>query len=291
MDDTYDKITELLPDFDEIGRGYIHTYCVFHEDSKKSLLVFPDARGYNPGFYCLSGECGRKGSLEELLRVLEGAPPRPREDSKKEKPPYLPTDLSDLAALANDAHLALIDDSAPERRYYLEQRGMADMIVPAKLGWYKGWITTPIFSRTGTLTGLYCRAAPVEQQRTGQRFCQPLGQNPMMYVPNWNTLLSSTNVIVVFGMMDALTCSVLNLPVVTTTGGSNSFDPSWLDQFRKPITIVPDASGDDKAAIDLAARLGWRARILRLPYDDQVRDPADYAEHGRLDELLEAFGD
>ena len=111
MTDEYDKITELLPDFDEIGRGYIHTYCVFHDDNKKSLMIYPDARGYTPGFYCLSGECGRKGSLQELLRVLEGAPPRPRGDSEKEKPPYLPTDLSDLSTLVNDAHLALLDEA------------------------------------------------------------------------------------------------------------------------------------------------------------------------------------
>ena len=290
MNDTYDKITELLPDFDEVGRGYIHTYCPFHEDSKKSLLIFPDARGYTPGFYCLSGECGRKGSLEELLRVLEGAPPRPRGDSEKEKPPYLPTDLSELAALANDAHLALVDPDAPERRHYLEQRGLADMIVPARLGWYQGWITAPIFSTTTkTLVGLYCRATPTELKKTGQRFHQPLGQRPMLYAPAQNWVQSSI-LFVVFGMMDALTLSLLDFPVVTTTGGSNSFDSSWLNGFRKPITIVPDASGDDKAAIDLAARLGWRGSILRLSYDEQVQDPADYAEYGRLGELKEALG-
>lgn len=291
MNDLYDKITELLPDFDEIGRGYIHTYCVFHEDSKKSLLIYPDARGYTPGFYCLSGECGRKGSLEELLRVLEGAPPRPRNDSTKEKPPYLPNDLSDLAALVNDAHLALLDEAAPERRHYLEQRGLADMIVPAKLGWYKGWITTPILNLTGTLAGLYCRATPSEEKRTQQRFHQSLGQRPMLFVPNWSILLSAMNVAVVFGMMDALTLSMLGISVVTTTGGSNSFNPSWLNRFRIPITIVPDASGDDRVAIDLAARLGWRGKILRLSYDEQVKDPADFAQHGRLDELKEKLSE
>lgn len=287
--DTYDKITELLPDYDEIGRGYIHTHCVFHDDNKKSLLIYPDARGYNPGYYCLSGECGRKGSLEELLRVLEGAPPRSRGDSNKEKPPYLPNNLSDLATLANDAHLAILDEDAPERRHYLEQRGLVDMIVPARLGWYKGWITTPIFNLTGTLVGLYCRATPSEEKRTQQRFCQPLGQQPMLYVPDWSNLHSITNVAVVFGMMDALTLAILNIPVVTTTGGSNSFNSSWMNRFRIPITIIPDASGDNKAALDLAASLGWRGKILRLPYDEQVRDPADYAQYGRLEELEECL--
>ncbi len=288
--DTYDKILELLGNYDEIGRGYAHTYCVFHDDNKKSLMVFPDARGYTSGFYCLSGECGRKGSLQELLRVLEGAPPRPRGDSKKGKPPYLPTDLSDLSKLVNDAHLALLDEDAPERRHYTKKRGLENMILPARLGWYRGWITVPIHNQAASFLGCYARATPLEEQRTGQRFHQPLSQKPMFYVPDWNIVLSASSVVVVFGMMDTLTLSLLRLPVTTTTGGSNSFDSNWLSQFRKPIVIVPDASGDDKAAIDLAAQLGWRAKILRLPYDDQVRDPADYAEYGRLDELQEELG-
>ena len=112
----------------------------------------------------------------------------------------------------------------------------------------------------------------------------------MLYMPHQERVLLSSNVVVVFGMMDALTLMKLKLPVVTTTGGSNSFDPAWLNRFRKPITIVPDASGDDKASFDLAARLGWRGKILRLSYDEQVKDPADFAQHGRLKELQEALG-
>jgi len=286
MTDLYDKITEILPNFDEVGRGYIHTYCVFHDDRQKSLLIYPDARGYTPGFVCLSGECNRRGSLQELLRVLEGAPPRPRHNSEKEKPPYLPTDLHDLINLTNVAHRDIQDSEHPERRHYLKQRGVEDMIVPARLGWYKGWILTPIYAQSlKKLVGVYARATPAEFGRTGQRFHQPLGQRPMLYVPNWDICLSSSHVVVVFGMMDALTLSLMLQPVVTTTGGSNSFDPAWLSQFRLPITIIPDASGDSKAAINLAAQLGWRSKILRLPYDEQVQDPADFAEYGRLNEL------
>jgi hypothetical protein len=289
MTDVYDKITELLPNFDEVGRGYIHTHCVFHDDRQKSLLIYPDARGYNPGYVCLSGECGKRGSLQELLRVIEGAPPRHRGDSEKEKPPYLPTDLHRLKNLSLKAHADLIDAEHPERRHYLTQRGVVDMIVPARLGWYKGWILTPVFKQDNSICGLYARATPPEQKRTGQRFTQPLGQRPMLYVPSWPKLLSSSNVVVVFGMMDALTLSLLSYPVVTTTGGSRAFDPSWLDQFRKPITIIPDESGDTQAAFDLAKGLGWRAEVLFLDYDDEVNDPADYAQYGRLDELKEAL--
>lgn len=284
MTDEYDKITELLQDFDEVGRGYIHTYCVFHEDDKKSLMIYPDARGYTPGFYCLSGECNQKGSLTYLLRVLEGAPPVPRGDEQKEKPPYLPSDLDKLSELASDAHLALLAE--PERRHYLKQRGVDAIIEPALLGWYKGWITVPIFHNK-RLSGLYARATPAEQERTGQRFTQPLGQRPMRYSPV-DTIAKP--LYLVFGMFDALALATLGLSVVTTSGGSASFDADWVSDYRDTIVVVPDASGDSHVASTLAAQLGWRGKIMRLEYDDDVHDPADFLAAGRGDELLEMLG-
>ena len=109
----------------------------------------------------------------------------------------------------------------------------------------------------------------------------------MIYCPDWRLWDSAKNVALVFGMMDALVLSSLRVPVITTTLGSNSFDPSWLDSWRKPVTIIPDKDGDDKPAMILAAQLGWRGKILRLPYDDEVSDPADYAkeEVGRREKL------
>jgi hypothetical protein len=100
----------------------------------------------------------------------------------------------------------------------------------------------------------------------------------MMYVPDWRLLKSASRVVVCYGMMDSLVLSSLRFPVCTTTGGSKSFDPAWLDDWRKPVVIIPDKEGDEKAASDLAAALGWRASILRLPYDDEVHDPADFAK-------------
>jgi hypothetical protein len=61
-----------------------------------------------------------------------------------------------------------------------------------------------------------------------------------------------------------------------------------LDLWRKPIVIIPDADGKDhEHAYKLAAELGWRGKVLSLPYDDEVKDPADYAKEGvdRKEEL------
>ena len=52
--------------------------------------------------------------------------------------------------------------------------------------------------------------------------------------------------------------------------------------------IIPDSDGKDhEHAHKLAGELGWRGKVLNLPYDDEVSDPADYAKEGvdRKEEL------
>jgi hypothetical protein len=172
--------------------------------------------------------------------------------------------------------------------WYLEMRGVEDRVDTAKLGWYHGWITVPILSRNQRLTGMYMRSTPPQEKLTRLRFSQPEGQVPQLYCPDYRLWEASNSVAVVFGMMDALVLSSIRMPVITTTGGSNSFNPDWLNDWRKPAVIIPDANGDDIHAIDLAASLGWRGKVVRLQYDEQVSDPADFAKAavGRKEDLI-----
>ena len=55
-----------------------------------------------------------------------------------------------------------------------------------------------------------------------------------------------------------------------------SFSPAWLETIRKKVVVVPDAEGDDEYARKLAAQLGWRGKVVNLPYDETKKDPADY---------------
>ncbi len=280
MINEFDKIQELLYDYDEMSGGYFLAHCVFHDDAKKSLLIYPD--GYN----CRSGECRAKGPLNKLIAVLEDPGNLPRiQVAEYERPPYIPSDIEQLKKFVERSHLAIAQ--GPERTFYLRQRGVTKMVRRAKLGWYEGWITVPIFNSIGNLAGLYARATPAEQEATGQRFHQPHGSRPQLYTPGRELLNSSPTVAVVFGMMDALVLASLNIPVVTTTGGSGDFDAGWLDEYRKNFTIFPDASGDTEPAYELAAQLGWRGRVRWLPYDEEVEDPADFAKEDvdRKDEL------
>lgn len=90
---------------------------------------------------------------------------------------------------------------------------------------------------------------------------------------------------VVFGMIDALTLSELRLPVVTSTGGAQSFRPQWLENYRKPILVIPD-KGEGRAARRLAGGLDWRGKVKTLDYPGDFKDPNDYIAAGRGESLL-----
>ena len=105
-----------------------------------------------------------------------------------------------------------------------------------------------------------------------------------MYVPDWHLFKSCKKLAIVFGMFDALTLSSLRYGVVTPTCGDQGFNAEWLAGCRKPIRIFPDFGGEEDA-YKLAEKLGWRSKVICLPYPTDMKDCADYLEHGKRDEL------
>ena len=106
-----------------------------------------------------------------------------------------------------------------------------------------------------------------------------------MYVPDWQLLESSRFIIVVFGMLDALTVNKLRYPVVTSTAGADTFQASWLNQYRKPIYIVPD-KGEERTAMELAGKLGWRGNVFNMDFPKGCKDCNDFLTHNKDRELL-----
>ena len=280
---TLDQIYELAPDARRMSRGYLLLTCPFHEDREPSLLAFPDG-----WFRCKGSDCGRTGRLEVLYDALvsPGATPNGRGEQAKSKPPHLPLakDIDEIERLVWDAHDTLLRNSS--FGWYLQIRGVEDRVETAGLGWYENWITIPILTSDKQVRGVILRATKLTEKLTGLRFVQPIGQQPMLYCPDWALVNKQKGTLfVVFGMFDALALSSLRLPVVTTTGGSQTFNPAWLDEQRRGIVILPDAEGDDEPARKLAAALGWRGKVLRLLYDEKTKDPAGYIEAGRREDL------
>jgi hypothetical protein len=51
---------------------------------------------------------------------------------------------------------------------------------------------------------------------------------------------------------------------------------------------VPDR-GETEAGIALARKLGFRGKVLGLPYDEDAKDPNDFLRLGREQELIQAI--
>lgn len=270
----YDEIVELLH-----AKPYGHyaiARCPFHEDRKPSFMVFEDGR-----FLCLSESCGITGDHKYLLRKLQTG--ISFHNPLEEKPVRLPrVEVTETFVHSANRTLTL----RPQRAEYLRVRGVAEMIGPAQLGWYDGWITMPLRSASGELTGMVLRADAYTQERTGLRFFQPKGQEPQPYIPDWGSFLKADSIMVVFGMFDALTLALMGYPAMTSAGGARSFDARWLDGYGRKVYLIPD-KGEEQVVADLVSDLGWRGNVIYLHYPDGCKDPNDYLRAGLRDELRE----
>jgi hypothetical protein len=277
---TYEQLRDMLPGARSYT-GYVSGLCPFHEDTHPSLLLFED------GFFKCLG-CGVVGNYEKLYRKLRGHDAsRVVAVEEQFSAPPLPTDLQEQEELVERAHYALTNFE--QLRWYLENRGVAGRIETCNLGWYKGWYVIPIYSRYNEYKGMVLRAGTEIQKVSGMRFVQPHGQKAMMYCPDWRLMETAKAIGFVFGLFDALALSDLRFAVATSIGGKDSFDPLWLEPFRKPIVVIPDR-GEEDTAMKVAGRLGWRASVLKIPYPPEIKDPAGYLEINQRQALISAVG-
>ena len=256
---------------------YVSGLCPFHSDKKPSLLVFEDG-----WFRCLG--CGRVGSHQFLWNAIKrGGPVLTAPERAQWRLPSLPKRKEAVSDFVWGAHQVLVD--VPSRGWYLENRGVAGRIIPCKLGWYEGWYTLPQFDSGGALIGVVLRAGPHIQKVSNERFCQPVGQKPTLYVPDWPLLGRSKSLVIVYGMFDALTLAELRVATATTTGGKDKFPKEWLDFWRGPIHILPD-EGEEATARKLASELGWRGHVLKMDWPDGCKDANALLVKGHRDLLM-----
>lgn len=256
---TLDEIEEVLPGATRMQRGYLLGYCPWHEDNKRSLLVFED------GWVCM-GECQTNGKLYHLYDELTAPGTTKVHVEKAGKPPTIP--VIGMDDWVKTAFLSMPD----ERNWSWKQRGIEKMVLDAKLGYWDGWLSIPIYDDFGFLKGVVARSTPHAQERTGLRFTQPTGQKPMLYVPDWN-LQKSNPLFVTFGVVDAISVAELGFGACTPSSGMSSLDIEWLD-WPNYIIFVPDI-GEEAVAQDYAGKLGWKGKVLYLDYKDNEKDPND----------------
>ena len=259
-----------LDDIEEYGRNYgtyVSMCCPFHDDAHPSLMAHAD------GFICLS--CNKRGSLDELLRALQGKPPAKPRWSKVPWRRWL--DGRSYAELAWDAHQTLLD--FPGQRVYLKERKILFAIEPLQLGWIDGFYTFPIFDPKAVVVGLVARAGNRES-KDDLRYCTPPDMEPRLYVPEWNCIQTAECIYIPFGIIDCIDFWGMGLPTLTWSNGKR-LPPEALQSIRKKFVIIPDL-GEEKDAYMLSKALGWRGGVKCLDYPTGTKDPDEiYRKHGR----------
>ena len=259
------------------AKRYSHSVwviCPFHDDRKPSLAIYQD--------YARCSACGWHGLPELVFKASQRSTIFDVVDTRADRSelPYIQRG-TDPMTFALRAARRLVN--TPVALSYLAGRGIQRSAATRyRIGWYDGWVTVPVLDREENVLNIMFRSGPSVQPDT--RFWQWPGVKPFMYVPDWKQLEEAHVIFITFGIFDAITCSMLGYPSCTSTIGKDSFNPAWLDLFRVPIVIVPDA-GEEGSAVRLASKLGWRGSVLKLKYPDGTKDPNDYVQTKRTKQL------
>lgn len=258
--------------------GYAMACCVFHDDHSPSMSL--SERGY----YCKS--CHAHGTLEYLYSVVSGRPFQPKEKEynqsayiwKKWEEKY-----GSVTETCRVAHAQLI--GRPDLGVGLYKRGLGmDEIQKGKLGFLSGYYLFPIRGEDRKIYGGTARASSTVQTK-GNRYFTSYGCELHLYAPDWDAINQSDELYVCYGTIDAWSLLMAGYPSVTGISGQE-FNERNLDRFRRRIYIIPD-KGEERSALHLQSRLGWRGNTLALNWMDDTKDPNDLHRKYGLDLIKE----
>ena len=137
-----------------------------------------------------------------------------------------------------------------------------------KLGYIDGWATFPVFSPEGVIQNIVVR----HTKNKARYSIKPVDdKTPLLFCPNWHRVNSSDVTYVVYGIIDAISLELLGLPVVTGITGK-SLSAETLKPLHKHFIIVPDEY-EEQEAHRLANGLGFRAKVKKLSFPDDAKDP------------------
>ena len=136
-------------------------------------------------------------------------------------------------------------------------------------GYLDGFYTFPIKNQYDEIQGIVARASPTIQTKNN-RYTVSKDCPEKLYVPNWRNVLKAEEIYVCYGTLDVWTLHMAGYDGVTGISGQE-LSAANLDRFRKRMYIIPD-KGEEKSAIELQSRLGWRACPLYLNYPEGTKD-------------------
>ena len=254
---------------------YVMIICPYHSGGdRENMIVFPDRAT------CYS--CGKSVPTEQLLTAGSSILPSPRIRTKGKF--YNPFTRWMKTETLGEALQIAWKNNSKSPNYYLQKRKISpEDQVRLGIGYRDDWITFPIRNQEGKVIGATARAG--EQNTSSAKYCCPKGQDPkLLYFPNQTLMKGKDYLYLTFGIIDALSISLLGEPSASTTTGKQ-LNPTALDWFRGNIFIVPDYK-EELSAYRLAKALGLRGKVIFPEYDTTTNDPADLYVKGRLQNVL-----
>jgi hypothetical protein len=282
----YQDILEILPEYSSYS-NYVATWCPFDDHASPALMIYqdedkPDGEGR---YYCLS--CSKGGTHAYLWKKLTGNTVASIPGAKKQQK-FLPhwrrweERYGSIEALVQKAHDNVINHPATHA-WYLKKRDLMPLYEQCKLGYIDEWLIFPILDPQGKVLDVIARDS---KGRSKYVIHSNDEDTPLLYVPNWDRVMQSKTIFIVYGMIDALALEMCGLPVVTGSTGK-SLSNKRLIQLNKKYVIIPDR-GEDDAARKLAKSLGNFTHIIRLPWSelgDNIKDTDDIRMRYGLDYL------
>lgn len=246
---------------------YFAARCLFHDDTRPSMFVYPD--------YFKCSACGEQGRLEKLERKVSGTTtPKLDQPTKYHGPPWNKW-LEKYKNWDGVAHGGISNAIAfPSLMSYITKRGIDWKRY--KIGWLDNFFTIPVYNEHGSVVDFVVRSNP---KSNGAKYVlRPHKKDEFnMFVPNWERVLSADMIYFDFvGILDALSMDMAGFPVITGLNGQDPIEKyaEKLKEFRVPIVVVADV-GEEERAKKFVRLLGWRGKYKPLFYPEGCKDRND----------------
>jgi hypothetical protein len=263
----------LLDEIHEVMGGehygtYLAVRCPFHGDSHPSMMVYED------WYKCKS--CDANGPTTKLYNKVKGGSIVNFSYGHEEDVHY-PNPFRrwlHRESLNKCLHRAWTNANLNQGTtiYLREKRGIPnDIRRSLGIGSLEEYFTFPVVDYDRKIVGAFVRS---NGTIPSSRYFVPKDQDPnLLYSPSWRHVEESRVIFLTFGPIDALSLHILGFPSISTLSGK-TLDTTVLDDIRKRIIFIPDY-GEDKEAMRLASRLGWRGAVCHFPYPEGTKDMND----------------
>lgn len=251
---------------------YFTAICPFHTSFPIRASLFVN----DHMFWCAS--CSKSGSLEYLEHKLSNTKARFISEDVEEvidERPNWGDYLSKYGSYVNTA----IEGYKVARNFpvlvdCLKKRGL-DIVTKGKIGYVDGWLSFPVFDCNDVFVDWVLRATPNKQTtiKYATRPRKNKSEGHHLYAASWERVETSSEIFIPFGVLDMWTLHECGFTSLTGLLGK-SYQPSWFENIRKKIYLIPDR-GEEKDAYKFASKLGWRGKVLMLDYPDDCKDPND----------------